>query len=135
MNKMEVNKDIKNREDIKIIIDAFYEKVKLDDTIGFIFNDIAKVNWTDHLPIMYDFWEATVLGTAIYARNAMAPHFKLNEKVKLTSTHFDRWVLLFTETIDGLFAGANAEAMKIRGKNIAGLMLFKMGDENKLRIV
>jgi len=132
---MESLTDIKNRSDIKIIINAFYEKVKLDDTIGFIFNEIAKVNWIDHLPIMYDFWEATVLGTTVYTRNAMAPHFKLNEKVKLTSTHFDRWLKLFIETIDSLFAGVNAEEMKMRGKNIAGLMLYKMADENKLGLV
>lgn len=132
---MELKNDIRNREDIKIIIDAFYEKVKVDDTIGFIFNDIAKVNWQDHLPVMYDFWEATVLGTAVYTRNAMAPHFKLNETIKLTSAHFDRWIKLFTKTIDNLFTGENAEAMKMRGKNIAAVMLFKMGDENKLRII
>ena len=132
---MELNKDILSRDDIKIIIDAFYEKVKLDDTIGFIFNDVADVNWEEHLPIMYDFWEATVLGTVIYTRNAMAPHFKLNEKVKLNAEHFERWLKLFTETIDNLYSGVIAEEMKLRGKNIAAVMLFKMEDENKLRIV
>lgn len=127
--------DITSREHIKIIIDAFYEKIKKDDTIGFIFNDIAKVNWEEHLPVMYDFWEATVLGTATYTRNAMTPHFQLNEKVKLTGEHFERWLKLFTETIDNLYAGTKAEEMKTRGKNIAGVMQFKMDDTNKLRIV
>ena len=45
---MELNKDILSRDDIKIIIDAFYQKVKLDDTIGFIFNDVADVNWEEN---------------------------------------------------------------------------------------
>ena len=132
---MESKNEILNREDIKIIIDGFYEKVKADDVIGFIFNDIAKVNWEEHLPIMYDFWEATVLGTTVYTRNAMSPHFKLNEQIKLTAIHFDRWLKLFTETIDRLYSGEKAEEMKMIGKNIAGLMLFKMGDENKLKII
>ena len=54
---MELNKDIQSRDDIKIIIDAFYEKVKLDDTIGFIFNDVADVNWEKfrhHLDAAFD---------------------------------------------------------------------------------
>ncbi len=34
--------DITNRMDIEQLINAFYDKVKKDDVIGFIFNDIAK---------------------------------------------------------------------------------------------
>ena len=31
--------DIRSREDIELLINSFYTKVKKDDTIGFIFND------------------------------------------------------------------------------------------------
>ena len=47
--------DITNRKDIEQLINAFYDKVKKDAVIGFIFNDVAKVNWEVHLPVMYDF--------------------------------------------------------------------------------
>lgn len=118
--------DILGREDIILVIDTFYEKVRADASIGFIFNDIAKVDWTHHMPIMYDFWESTVFGTGIYTRNAMTPHFALQEKVIFTAAHFKQWVHLFTTTVDELFNGENANLMKTRAVGIAGLM------ENKL---
>ena len=128
-----MKKDISSKADIQIIIDRFYEQVRADATIGFIFNDIAKVDWPHHMPIMYDFWESTVFGTGTYTRNAMTPHFQLNEKVPLTGAHFEQWLFLFETTIDSLFEGANADLMKERGKGIAGLMQLKLnGDKHKI---
>ena len=49
-------KAINNREDIELLVNKFYEKVKVDETIGYIFNEIANINWDKHLPKMYDFW-------------------------------------------------------------------------------
>ena len=40
-----MKKDIANRDDIILLINTFYEKVKKDQVIGYIFNDVAKVNW------------------------------------------------------------------------------------------
>ena len=87
--------DIVSSNEIKMVIDTFYEKVRADASIGFIFNDIAKVDWEHHMPIMYTFWESTVFGTGTYTRNAMTPHFVLQDKVKFTAAHFERWVFLF----------------------------------------
>ena len=46
-----MKKDIENRGDIILLINTFYEKVKRDEVIGYIFNDVAKVNWEKHLPV------------------------------------------------------------------------------------
>lgn len=61
--------DIRNREDIKLIVDAFYEKVKKDDEIAFFFSEIIAVEWEKHLPIMYDFWENVLFHVGIYQGN------------------------------------------------------------------
>lgn len=121
--------DIQSVEEIKNVIDTFYIQVRADELIGFIFNDIAKVDWEHHMPVMYLFWESTVFGTGTYTRNAMTPHFLLQEKVKFTKTHFDRWLHLFVSTVDNLYEGENAELMKMRAKSIAGLMQNKLGVE------
>jgi hemoglobin len=55
--------DITTPDDIRTLIDAFYEKVQSDDLIGYIFNDVANVDWSHHLPVMYAFWEFLLLGT------------------------------------------------------------------------
>jgi len=52
-----MKKDIKNRKDIEKLVNAFYEKVKTDTVIGFLFNDVANINWYSHLPKLFDFWE------------------------------------------------------------------------------
>jgi len=118
--------DIVSRVEIIQVVEAFYKKVRADETIGFIFNDIAKVDWEQHMPIMYDFWESTVFGTGTYTRNAMTPHFILQDKVKFTDAHFETWILHFNNTVDELFEGEHATLMKMRAAGIAGLMKGKL---------
>lgn len=122
--------DIQSRKDIELLMTAFYEKVKRDDTIGFIFNDIARVNWEHHIPIICDFWGTLLLDAASYKKNAMEVHYILNRKVMFEEKHFQRWLKLFFETVDELFSGSTATIAKKKAKSIADLMLFKMGQEN-----
>lgn len=118
--------DITTRKDIEQLINAFYEKVRQDDVIGFIFNDVADVDWPRHLPIMYDFWENILLDTGVYPRNVMAPHFALNEKVRLLPEHFSRWIQLFETTVQELFRGEKADMAVTRARSIKGIMEIKM---------
>lgn len=123
--------DINSREDIEQLVNAFYTKVKKDPVIGFIFNEVIKMNWEDHLPIMYNFWETILLDKTTYTRNAMGIHFDVNRKVKLEESHFNRWLELFTGTVDELFSGEKADTAKKRASSIAAVMLFKMNVENE----
>jgi hemoglobin len=127
--------DVKSRDDIKAIIDAFYELVKVDALLGPIFNKVAGVNWEHHLPIMYDFWDFTILNNGSYARNVMTPHYILHEKIKLTPLHFERWLHIFYQTIDASYAGENAQAMKQRAHVIAETLKYKLGEKDKLSLL
>ncbi len=111
--------DISTSEDIKTLINSFYEKVKVDETIGYIFNDVAHVNWDHHLPKMYAFWEFLLLSRDTYTGNPMAVHQNLHEKVTLKEAHFDQWLHLFHETVDEHFEGQIAEDAKSRSSLIA----------------
>ena len=53
--------DIKNRADIEKLVNVFYGKVKEDAAISYFFNDVAKVNWDNHLSKMCDFFEKSCL--------------------------------------------------------------------------
>ncbi|HKO79251.1 MAG TPA: group III truncated hemoglobin [Chitinophagaceae bacterium] len=123
--------DIQSRADIELLLNTFYEKVRKEDTIGFIFNDIAKVNWEHHIPIICDFWETLLLGASSYTKNAMQVHYSLNRIVTLEEKHFQRWLQLFSETVDDLFGGNMAMQAKTKARSIASLMQFKMNQENK----
>lgn len=129
---MIMKKDLKNRKDIELAITTFYDKVRKDDTIGYIFNDIAKVNWEKHLPIMFDFWENALFYTGNYAGDPMNIHRHLHRVTPLKVSHFERWNHLFTSTIDELFEGEKAELAKQRALSISTVMQIKLfGDDNK----
>ena len=42
---MESKTDITGIEDIKLLVNTFYDKVQQHPELGYIFNDVAKVHW------------------------------------------------------------------------------------------
>lgn len=118
--------DIKNKEDIKILVDAFYQKIQTDSTIGYLFTDIAAVNWEKHLPIMYDFWDNILFHTGNFEGNPMMKHRELNKKSSLTQIHFKHWTKLWKRTVDDLFEGNKASEIKVRADNISKVMMHKV---------
>lgn len=121
--------DIENRQDIELLIRSFYDKVIKDDTIGYIFNDVARVNWDVHLPIMYNFWENVIFQAGTYRGNPMQLHKELNMKEPLTTEHFKQWLILFTTTVDELFAGPKAELAKQRAMSISTMIQVKIAQQ------
>lgn len=115
--------DIRDRRDIELLIDSFYAKVREDEAIGPFF---ANVDWPEHLPKIYAFWESIVFGTAAYRGDPMTTHRHIHEKTPLEHRHFERWLELFKETTDELFTGPNAETVRSRADSIAQLMEFKV---------
>lgn len=124
-------KDIQNREDIIFLIDHFYKRVIGDDLIGTFFTEVVVLDWDIHIPIMYDFWDTTLLGAQTYKGNPMVKHLELNMKKALTSQHFDRWLLLWKETITKNFEGAKAEEAITRATQIGALMQHKIAQHTK----
>ena len=131
-----MKKDIENRNDIELLVNNFYNKVKTDPVIGFIFNEIVRVNWERHLPVMYDFWENTLFYTGGYIGNPMETHRRLNKLIPLNAGYFQQWTHLFTSTVDELFTGEKAELAKQRATSISTIMQIKIlhqpGDISKV---
>ncbi len=111
--------DILTENDVKLLVDSFYEQVQADKSLGPIFNEVAQVNWEHHLPRMYAFWEFLLLGKDTYRGNPIEPHNRLAQKVALTEAHFDRWLALFNESVDRHFSGPKATLAKERAYLIA----------------
>lgn len=118
--------DIKSRNDIVTLINTFYTKVRQNPVIGYIFNDIAKVNWKTHLPKMYSFWASMLVGEQTYSGNPMVKHIELSKQTAMSDKEFSEWIFLFNETVDELFIGDTATEAKLRAANIARLMLHKI---------
>lgn len=124
-------RDIETRDNIELLMQAFYKKVMKDEMIGFIFTDVAQLDLAHHLPIITDFWENVLFNSGIYNRNAMLPHFKLNEQVNFKPEHFERWLCLFNETVKENFSGNRADLACARAKSIAAIMQIKLQQINQ----
>jgi hemoglobin len=129
--------DIESKKDIEVLVNTFYEKVKADPLIGYIFNDVRKVNWDKHLPVMYDFWDNAIFYSGGYTGNPLKTHEQLHAFCHLDTKHFDRWTELFTSTVDELFEGDKAGLAKQRARSIAAVMQIKIfnksGDGNAVQ--
>lgn len=122
MNNMN---DIETRTDIDLVMRVFYEDALVDDVIGSIFTDVARLELEVHLPIIGDFWESVLFGDTTYSkrgRNPLEVHRLLDEKTQLTDEHFRRWLELFCRSIDNEFRGPRAEFLKTRARSIAARM-------------
>ena len=119
-------KDITSHEDIVRLVDTFYEKVKKDPLIGHFFLKVVDIDWKEHMPIMYRFWGTMLLDTLSYQSNVMTKHISLNQKSPMTEAHFDRWLTLWHQTVDELFAGEKADQAKERATMTGRLMQHKV---------
>jgi hemoglobin len=117
--------DIQTRDDIMFIMRSFYDKLLADETIAYIFTEVAQINLEEHFPVLVDFWDSILFGSGTYRNNAMQVHIDLAKKSPLTPAHFKTWLNYLIQSIEDDFEGYNAHVMKARAQNIAGLMEFK----------
>ncbi|MDV3586628.1 MULTISPECIES: group III truncated hemoglobin [Elizabethkingia] len=113
--------DIYDLHDIKILIDSFYGEVQKDTLIGGIFHGAVQ-NWPVHLEKMYTFWQTVLLGKHTYSGSPFSPHAQM----QLDTIHFERWLYLWSKTIDTYFEGETAEEAKWRAEKMASLFLIKI---------
>ncbi len=115
-------KDITSLDDIKLLVDTFYSKVQKDEKIGSIFNDKIGNRWPEHLEKMYRFWQTILLEEHSYSGSPFPPHKQLD----VNKDHFNRWVEIFTETVEILFKGPLADEAKVRGEKMAEMFHNKI---------
>ncbi|HEY8401407.1 MAG TPA: group III truncated hemoglobin [Cytophagaceae bacterium] len=117
-----VVKEISTLDDIKILVDSFYTKVRKDDLLADIFNNVIKDQWPAHLQKMYTFWQTILLEEHTYFGSPFVPHAKL----PVNKEHFDRWKMLFNQTVDEHFTGTIANEAKWRAERMAEMFIYKI---------
>lgn len=113
-----------------LLMEQFYGKLLADESIGYLFTDIAKINLATHLPLLVDFWEMVLFNSDSYRKNAMGPHMALHQKSPLKKHHFETWLKHFNETVDELFEGEKAFLAKQRAQSVANLMQIKIAGKS-----
>ncbi|HLS94083.1 hemoglobin [Sphingobacterium allocomposti] len=115
-------RDIETLDDIKVLVNTFYEKVQHDELIGPIFNERIQDRWPEHLEKMYTFWQTILLDEHTYQGRPFPPHAQL----PIQEEHFSRWLTIFSATVDDLFQGTLADEAKSRGQKMAALFQIKL---------
>ena len=118
--------DILGRDEIVRLVDRFYEKVRDDETLGFIFDKVAQVDWPAHLPKMYDFWQTVLFRDGGFRGDPIGKHARLVPLTNMGREQFDRWLVLFEESVDELFTGENAEHIKRCAADMAKVIHSKI---------
>lgn len=99
---------------IERVVHEFYARVRQDRLIGPVFESRIE-DWEDHYDKMCAFWSSVTLLTGIYTGRPMQKHAFL----PVEAQHFDRWMMVFGETVDDLCPPAAAEHFKQRAAAIA----------------
>lgn len=118
----EEKKDILNLDDIKLLVDTFYDKVREDQLIGPIFDERIQNRWPEHLAKMYTFWQTVLLGEHTYYGSPFPPHANL----PVEKEHFERWLSLFSQTLHQLFSGEIAYEAMWRANKMATMFQYKI---------
>ena len=118
--------DITTKEDIERLVNTFYGRVRADELLGPIFNSVIGDHWETHLPKMYAFWGMSLFGEGGYRGNAVQKHVEIDKHFTLEQLHFDRWISLWREMIDSLYAGPVAEDAKKKANLMLQLIQIKV---------
>ncbi|WP_159637756.1 group III truncated hemoglobin [Sphingobacterium composti Ten et al. 2007 non Yoo et al. 2007] len=115
-------KDIQDIEDIKLLVNTFYSKIREDDMLGIIFNQNIQDRWPIHLEKMYRFWQTILLDEYTYDGRPFPPHAHL----PICKIHFDQWLSLFEQTVQSLFQGEKANEAIWRAQKMAVMFESKL---------
>ncbi len=114
--------DLDSKKQIKAFIELFYQQILKDDLLAHIFLEVAEIDIPEHLGIIRRYWEKLLLGENDYTRHTMNIHRTLHAKYPLSDIEFDRWLALFTATLEDNFVGEKTERAKKLAQNIAANM-------------
>jgi hemoglobin len=112
-------RDLDDPAQIAELVRRFYADVAQDDVLGPVFNDVAKVDWSEHLPKLRAFWCRALLGISGYVGNPFRAHAGVHAQRAFTPRHFQRWLDLFEENVALGWRGPNAERAVQLARDVA----------------
>ncbi|WP_373519448.1 group III truncated hemoglobin [Pricia sp.] len=126
-------REIKDRQDVKLLVETFYGKIRKDNVLGPIFNGIIS-EWDSHLDLLTDFWETQLFLKRKYAGNPVLAHQEVDDQMNhsITPEHFGLWLNLWFATIDELFEGEKAWIAKNRAQKMSTMLFMQIYQHRKI---
>ncbi len=122
-----IQKELENRDDVRLLVETFYAKIRQHAVLGPIFNNIIK-DWPAHLELLTDFWETQLFLKRKYHGNPVTAHQEVDHKMNgtLTPEHFGLWLNEWFVTIDELFEGETAWIAKNRAQKMSTMLFMQI---------
>ena len=124
-----MKKDLTNRNDVEVLVKAFYLKVLQDKVLGRYFSGTVG-NWDHHMERFTDYWDSQIFFNETYQGSPLRGelHTKVDQAHGNTfeKEHFTRWTTLFHQTTDQHFQGEKATLAKELAINVARNIYTKM---------
>ncbi|MHA7648939.1 group III truncated hemoglobin [Mycobacterium sp. ML4] len=114
--------DLADRADVEALLYRFYGASLHDEVLYEPFTELRRAGLDSHIPTMCDFWETVLFRAGRYHGSALTAHRDLHARTPLQARHFVRWLTLWNEAVDELYAGPVAEHAKLQAARIAWSM-------------
>jgi len=115
-----------SESEIGVLVDAFYERVRLEPTIGPIFSERIE-DWPTHLGLLKSFWCSALLGAGTFKGSPLETHLRLS----LEPEHFRVWLGLFAQTASELLLPSHAAMIVARAESIARNFQYAIANKDK----
>ncbi len=113
------SRDLDDPEEIAEMVRRFYADVAQDDLLGPVFVQVARVDWSEHLPKLTAFWCRALLDRSGYSGNPFQAHASIHAQAPFTPAHFERWLALFHDTLELGWVGPNTVRAAALADNVA----------------
>ncbi|MBT5935077.1 group III truncated hemoglobin [Sulfurimonas sp.] len=125
--------DTVNNENIGQMVREFYAIVLKDDLLAPYFSkalgdDLDNGKWHGHLNTLNQFWVLMMTGKKGYGGDPFPPHAFLGQMYRET---FERWLELFKETVNRLFAKEIAEKFYYKADVLAEQFIDNLGIDDE----
>ena len=116
--------DIAQYADVERLLRTFYDKLLKDELMSPHFADI---NLEEHMPRIIAFWAFILIDEEGYKGNVFDKH----RHMSIGAEHFNRWVHLFSQTVDELYVGEKANLAKQRAQLLGYTFQTKIDKERQ----
>lgn len=133
-NYLIMAKEIEDRDDVSLLVNSFYKKIRANEEIGPFFSETIK-DWDEHLEKLTDFWETNLFAVRKYFGNPIDAHNEVDQKFNnvIDSSIFGLWLNLWFETLDELFVGENVEILKRRARKMSTFLMINIHENRKAK--
>ncbi len=99
----------------------FYGRVRLDATLGPIFNERLEGHWDEHFDKLTDFWMTVLGGIPAYKGNPFGAHHQVvrEGQHRMKAEHFDIWLTYFDASTNAMLPDYLAATAQEKARRIA----------------